>query len=59
MPVYFALRSPRVFPARAGLNRPQIQPVERGRRIPRTRGAEPNLLDFEITDEVYSPHARG
>ena len=47
------------FPARAGLNRPQMDVSLLVLTVPRTRGAEPDKNGNTFMSFARSPHARG
>ncbi len=47
------------FPAPAGLNRQIITSASVGTRVPRTRGAEPDMQAAAQTIDERSPHPRG
>ena len=50
---------PRLFPAGAGMNRPNAYAISLPPTVPRRRGDEPALAIMRELDELCSPQARG
>ena len=48
-----------MFPAHAGMNRPQLRLKKLLLHVPRTRGDEPELILELHSQLVCSPHTRG